>query len=571
MLETKEQKQYFVTAVVLILILSLVSLLSRPDFRYVDQNDYKKLQAQEEADRLAYAKYLETLKIDSVASKELFQELFTEADIEKEVIAQLKANEPVKKPEIKTSDLIVVENSGEAGFVDYLSKSAGLGLVFGSKTAGANEALFSKDLNEVKRVNTEFKTILKELYQTPVPSEALALHKALVGSFVAYGNVVNDAEKFTVEENQDPWPSVYQALVAVNDSMRDYGTELTRLAGGYKITDAQITPYYVAEKGNNKGFAFIKTAHALFGVGDVTITIGDIPRIIMDAVKEGLVAATAQFMSQFLTKFIAKIEQNYLVANFLFYSDALISGQYTQDYLTKYVSNQLDRQIVKRFIPQFSCGAQPNDLKPVFQAKAQTYLGFDPRTLDPNDPKYFQKLAKVGDFMSSESGWRLYFEDLAAATKSEAEKAADKELSSSGLKTPRDTLSKGITNSINSIVSSQKAAFQNAFNLGIANASSFIKTIVSGLTQSLVNQFVFKGATQNGGVVGVLKEQSTCLATAQISPVLPVGSSNFQDPPPPPDREDLIQQECASFPRGCEEFTPQEPLDQTLGSPPETP
>lgn len=566
MLETKEQKQYFVTAVVLIVILSLVSLLSRPDFMYVDQSDYKQLQAQEEANRLAYVKYLENLKVDPVASKELFQELFTEQDIQNEVVAQFQATKPVVKPDIKTSELKVVENSGQAAFVDYISKTTGLGLVFGTKTAGANEALFSKDLNEVKRVNTEFKTILKELYETPVPSEALALHKALVSSFVAYGNVVNDAEKYAVEESQDPWPNVYQALVVVNDSMRDYSTELARLAGGYKIADAQITPYYAVEKQNKQGFVFIKTAHAFLGVGDVTITVGDIPRLIMDAVKEGLIAATAQFMSQFLTKFIAKIEQNYLVANFLFYSDALISGQYTQDYLAKYVSNQLDRQIVKRFIPQFSCGAQPTDLKPVFQAKAQTYLGFDPRTLDPNDPKYFQKLAKVGDFMSSPNGWQLYYEDLASVAKSEAEKAADRELSSSGLKTPRDTLSKGITNSINSIVSSQRAAFQNAFNLGIANAGSFIKTIVSGLTQSLVNQFVFKGATQNGGTVGVLKEQSVCLASAQITPVLPVGSSNFQDPPPPPDEEDLIQQECAKLSGGC--GTPQE---QTLGSPPEIP
>lgn len=571
MLETKEQKQYFVTAVVLIIILSLVSLLSRPDFRYVDKNDYKKLQAQEEADRLAYIKYLETLKIDPVASKALFETLFTEEDIKKEVEADFKADQPVKKPEINNSAIKVVENSGQQEFVDYLSKTTGMSLVFGSRTAGANEALYSKDLVAIQKVDSEHQNLINQLYELSVPKEALTIHKALLSSFTAYGQLISEAEKYAKEETDQPWPAFYQSYSVINDEMKSYNSELVRLATGYKITDTLITPYFAQEDLGEEGFAFIKTAHALFGFGDLTITVGDIPRLIMDAIKEGVVAVTTQFLAQFLNKFIAKIEQNYLISNFLYYSDALVAGQYTDDYLKKYVTNQIDRQIIKRFIPQLSCGAQPVGLKSVFKAKAESNLGFDPTSLNPSDPKYFQKLAKVGDFMSSPNGWQLYFEEMAAVAKSEAEKAADKELSSSGLKAPRDLISKGLSASLNAITGSQKAGFTAALQIGSFNADSLIKGVVSTLTQALVNRFVFKGAVTNGGSAGVLKEQSVCLATAQLNVVLPTDSTNFQEVPPPPSEDDLIQAECAKYPRGCEQLTPEVPLDQTSGSPPEIP
>jgi hypothetical protein len=91
----------------------------------------------------------------------------------------------------------------------------------------------------------------------------------------------------------------------------------------------------------------------------------------MDAIKEGLRSAFVSFMGTMLNKLIAKIESNYMIANFLYYSDALVAGQYTDDYLNKYVQLQSDRQIIKRFIPQLSCGRNTADLRPVFEAKAQ--------------------------------------------------------------------------------------------------------------------------------------------------------------------------------------------------------
>jgi len=295
----------------------------------------------------------------------------------------------------------------------------------------------------------------------------------------------------------------------------------------------------------------IKEAHALFGVGDVSITVGDIPRIIKEAVEEGLTTSFANFMGSMLNKLIAKIESNYLIANFLYYTDALVAGQYTDDYLEKYVQDGLDRQIIKRFIPQFSCGAGTADLAPFFQAKAQEYLGFDIESLRPSDPQFYEKLNRIGDPLSFASSWEKYYESIAEQAQSEAEKAADRELTSPGLKTPRDTVNSAIAISINNITSASQASLNAIMNLGISNAKSFISGFVSQLTQNLLNKFVFKGVIANGGALGVLKEQSTCLAAAQLSPVLPVEAIQYVAPNQPPTQEELLEQECAKYPRGC--------------------
>jgi hypothetical protein len=185
----------------------------------------------------------------------------------------------------------------------------------------------------------------------------------------------------------------------------------------------------------------------------------------------------------------------------------------------------------------------------VFQAKADEYLGFDPNTLDPKDPNFYQKLARIGDFMSSPQGWQLYYQDLASQAESQAQQSVDRELSSSGLKTPRDTANGAISASINSIVSAEQASFGALFQLGISNADSVISSLVTELTQNLVNKFVFSGAVANNGngQIGVLKDQPTCLAAAQFKLILPISPTQYQTPQSAPSADDLFQQQCAQL------------------------
>lgn len=547
MLETKEQKQILSTCFALIVILVLVSSCSRGGFRFVDTEDYTKkdanvLQSKE------YLAYINSIQTDSKASQQLFTEVLSEDEIRSEIQNELQTNQKISMAVVSPYDLIVTKAQGKEAVTAYLLDSVGPMVAFNNKTLDLQKSLFEQT-SIADALSSEFEPLEKKLKQVLVPQEAIGLHTALLASLSSYGDLLKTA-KNAEKDGSNVWPNVYKDYAAINLSSQVYNKEFSKLESKYKL--ASLGEIHIAFSETDSSWHLIPQAQAVLGFGDVTVTVGDIPRIIMDAVKEGLVASFSKFMAVMMEKIITKIEQNYMIANFLYYSDALITGQYTDDYLSKYVTSQVDRQIIKKFIPQFSCGQQPQNLQPFFKAKSEEYLGFDPSHVSPQDPEYFTKMARVGNFLASPQGWKDHYEELAVEAQAESEKAINRELSSSGLKTPRDTIKSAISSSISNIVSAQRASFNAILQLGISNADSFISQFVAVVTENLVNKFIFRGAlTNNNSSIGVLKEQSTCLAAAQFQLVVPAVSTNYQSPPPAPSSQDLIDQACAQFPRGC--------------------
>lgn len=550
MLETREQKQIFGGAAALIVILTIITLTSDPKFRY-EEPPLSGDENQSVIDAQKYLQYLRTLKIDSKASQALFQQILTEQDIKKEVENELQVNQTIVEPQIDALQLAKSSSSGGQAAVDYLAKLTGSALNFNTNSKQYSKTLFTEDIENLNGLKDQQQKILQEVLMLAPPLDASKLQMAVAKAFVSYGELIETALAHAAGGINNPWAKLYHEYVVINEQFKIASAEVSRLSAKYKIADLPIRAVYVFDEDASK-FHLIKRADAFLGIGDVSITVGDIPRIIKEAVEEGLTTSFANFMGTMLNKLIGKIESNYLIANFLYYTDALVAGQYTDDYLQKYVADQVDRQIIKRFIPQFSCGASSADLAPIFQAKAREYLGFDASSLRPSDPDYYQKLARIGDPLSFSVGWEKYYEGIAQTAKTEAEKAAERELVSPGLKTPRDTVNSAIAISVNNIVSASRASLNALMNLGIGTARSFVSGLVSQLTQNLVNKFVFRGSgTPQGGSLGVLKEQKTCLAVAQLTPVLPLEATEYQAPPSPPTQEELLEQECAKYPRGC--------------------
>ncbi len=528
---SKEQKQYFAGTIALILILSVVSFWHKPDLTVKDTAKTTKPSA-EFLNSQEYLKYLNTLKIDKQASKELFQTIITEEEIKQEVVKALSADKPVEMPVIGNEKIKISPTNTASAVSQYLTDSISDAYSFNNNTLGSTGNLFATQNPSLGEIKPKLDELQNKLYNLSVPKDAVALHKSLILAYSAYSDLLVSAQKYVPEDyskNDAIWPQVYKNYIIANTAANNYSTELNKLAGKYQIAYVTVTDYY-ADSGSQAGpkNIFIPEAKAFLGL-TWSFTIGDIPRIVMDSVKEGLQAAFLQFMGSMLNKLVTKIEQNYIITNFLYYTDALVNGQYTDDYLKKYVNDNLDRQIIKKFIPQFSCGQQNQDLKPVFQAKASEYLGFDPKTISTSDPDYYVKMSKVGNYMASPEGWQQYYQSLAQTAQSEAQKAAENELSSSGLKTPRNTSANSISNSITSIVSAERASFAAILQLGINNAESIISATVAQLTQTLVNRFVFQGVTGNGGGIGVLKEQATCVAAAVVSPVTALPLTEYQN------------------------------------------
>ena len=554
MLETKEQKEVFAGVVILVVILLAVTVFSHPKYAFKDTKDYNQPD-QNILQSKAYLDYLASQKVDTAASKELFQKIVTQQDIAKEVNAALATDQKITPPPVDASSLNVTKVSGQQAVTDYLTNSVGPVVTFNQNVQTLSKNLFGGDANTPDAVKSQVTGLQAQLQKVETPEEALPLQTSLLSILASYKNLAQVAVNYNNQQDQNPWPQVYQDYAAINQSAADYNTTYKKLISKYKISDSAVLHY--AAKPANDGFSLIPKAQAFLGLGDVTITIGDIPALIMDSIKQGLVSSFTTFMATFLDKVITKIESNYAIANFLYYSDALVNGQYADDYLNKYVSDSMDRNIIKQFIPQFSCGSQNNAaLQTFFQAKASQYLGFDPSNLNPNDPNYYQKLASVGNFLATPQGWDLYYQDMAAQAESASQQAVDRELSSNGLKSPRNTVSDAISASVNDIASGEAASFNAIMQLGINNASDFISSFVATVTQNLVNKFVFNGAVQNnGGQIAVLKEQTTCLAAAQLQVVLPVSNTQYMAPPPPPSSSDLLDQACASLPRGCNTAT----------------
>jgi hypothetical protein len=535
MLETKEQKQYLALCLLMVVVLGFITFRKSPNFAYKEPQ-FKPTKS------FDYAGYLASIKVDEKAGKQLLENLVTEEDVKKQVEKDLDVTQKIVPPELEEAKLSIEKTSAKEKVVSYLRSVGQASDEFNQKGVEFSSALFDPqaDKQVLQKAQQENSAVLQKLYAQKAPSEVTDLHKAVVTVYEAYGKTLLESSNYAQNNSLQPWPKLYNNFVVINDKMSIVRDELKKLDNKYKLASLPI--YENIAENDSNGF-FIKKAHAVFGLGDTTIILGNIPEVVEKAIREGLSTAFANFASQFLNKLIAQIEKNYLVANFLYYSDALVRGQYVDDYLNKYVTNSLDQAMVKNFIPQFNCG-QVTNLKNVFKAKSAERLGFDPENIDPKDPDYFIKLGKVGDFLATADGWQIYYEDVATQVQSEAQKAVDRELSSSGLKTPRDLTGAKIAQSITSIQGSMNAVMNAQLNLGVVNVDKIVGSIVKNLTYNLFNKFVFKGAV-------VYKEQGTCVPVPQVSPIIPSSETEYTAPPTPPSNEEIIKQQCEQFPESC--------------------
>ncbi len=535
MLETKEQKQYLAATIVLIVILSVISLWHRPDLSVTVSTNTNAKPA------FDYNAYLAAIKADPVASQKIFQQIITQDQIKQEVEQTLQTDQKIIPPVLDQNKITIDPASNKDTITSYLQNVGQNSAAFSSSTRAAAQNLFypDQDQSQLQQSITDNTALINSLYSLKAPGETKNFHQALLTVYTAYLDAQNLALAYEQNPQADPWPKFYNDFQVINNNAATLNAELGKLDNKYQISQLPINPRAAVSKSQGLFFS-VPTAHAQFG--SATLIIGDIPQNILQALEQGLASSFANFATQFLNNLITAIEKNYKIANFLYYTDALVSGQYVGDYLNKYVADSVDRAMITNFIPQFNCG-QPQDIKQVLQAKADQYLGFDPQNVSPSDPQYYQKMANIGNFLSSPNGWQLYYQDMAASAQSAAEQAADQELTSNGLKSPRDAIGTEIAASLSSINDSMQAIFDAQLNLGVINADQVISQLVSQVTYNLFNKFVFRGAV-------VYKEQSACLPTPQLTPVIPAQTSPYQ-PPAPVDTQQIQDQECANFPRGC--------------------
>jgi hypothetical protein len=531
MFYNKEQKSYFYIAMTAALVLIVVTVWNPSSFKFKDNTDYEKLAAERsKAEKDQYEQYLASLKTDSEASKRLLSQLVTEESLRKEVELTLQINQKIATPDIPDSTLVILQDSNQQAVLDYFKQSLSATLAYNQAAEGSTQNLFVPNISPVaiQTMQAQNNDLIRNLRGIPVPKEALAYHKSQILAYEHYGNVLTSAQSFASGNQTIAWPDIYRNYVVINDEIETANAQFGQLETKYKIS-GELQSFFAQSSASS---LYVHSAEAFIIPGIGEIVIADIPAAIWKAIREALARAFARFAISMLDKVVTSIESNFAITSQLYYSEAL--GQvYTTEYLQKHVTDPLDQEIIKRFIPQYFClPKDPQELRQIFSQKSRDYLGYDPATLDPTDPDFYNKLARSGSFFASPDGQELYYEQLAAQAASAAADASSKEVVSPGLKTPRSLVNNQIERTMATIFNTQQAAISGTIQLGTNNTENVVGQLVSAVIENLINKFVFTGA--------VIQEQKTCVGSPTPKPIIPAEASDYQYTPPSENPDDYI-------------------------------
>ena len=509
------EKNYFVVSIIAIVILSLLTFWSYSPYRQKTKDASKETVAYENlsaAERQAiYDKFLKTTEEDREASKKIIQSAISEAEVRAMVEDKLDTKQKIVQPTLADSEIRITPRTGKDVVVDYFTRLAQPSSTFAIEASADSASSFvgtgSKTILEGQR--DQAVSFSKELRGIAVPKEAVAYHKSQILAVDRYVEMLDGVEKYAFDSLDDPWSKTYRDYAILDTQTANLRSEYGSLDQKYALTEA-LSKIAFQPEGQVQSTVLdtvlgVKTASA-FSI--FNFTIGDVIKTLRDFWEDFVSTLFANFISQFLQLMIQKLDETFKISNFLHYSDALVT-KYAPDYLNKYVSDPVDRAIAQRFIPQINCGKDNSDLKAIFDAKAQDYLGFDPNKPDPNasPEKALDNLRKLYDSYASSYGQENKFLAIGGAAATQGFVAGGNELLSSGYKAALTEAGKGISTALAKVQGSVTAAIDKALGFGAGNTKSTAALIAASITQALINNFVFKGGF-------VLQDQATC-ATPQ--------------------------------------------------------
>ncbi len=509
---------------VMVAILVTVTVIDPGAFVFHDNTDYdaQRQVAMDETKR--YEALLASVQPDYTASQQLLEKIATEDLVRKEVNSSLDVNQTIVIPKIADSELTINPRNDRSAMVNYINK---LGSAISNYNTEAEPGLSqtfgdNPDTAQITSAVERTKLLATNIRGLPVPQEAISLHKAYLVAYDAYSSFLGTANDYAKGTNLDPWSKVYTSYAVINNQLATANKEYTKINKEYALN----VPIPGEFASSNQNFGLIKTANAQWPVMDVQA-------VVRYGIEVGLARAFSKFAINMLDKLVGHIEKSFAIASQLYYSQDL-GRFYSVEYMKKFVADPVDQDIIQKFLPQYFCiNPSGNELKQIFTAKAQTNQGTD-IVIDPSDPQYLNKLARLGGDEKNYAGWwEDYYTSLAAQTQREAESAASKEVLSPGLKSGRDLVDGQIKKTMSSIFNVQEAAISGTINLGTNNTENAVSQLVATVVESLVNKFVFTpigGGSSSGGGIGVIAEQNVCLRTPKMKPIAALPTSEYETP-----------------------------------------
>lgn len=520
-------RKYLLGLVVVMIVILVTVITTNPGtLKFQDDTDYEaqKLVAANEARQ--YQALLDSLQPDYQSSQQMLKKIATEDLVRQEVQSALYTNQRVNIPTVATADLTLNNRTDKAAVVDYLNR---LGSVLSNYNqqaeAGVNQTFADNpDSAQISSAERKTKELSQSLRGLAVPTDAVEMHKAYIVTYDTFGSFLDIAGNYATGTNTDPWPSVYGQYATIDNQLGVANSQFLKISEKFALGPDDFNKV-------ERGLSLIKPAQAQFGVGITTVI--DIKAAAEVGIRAGLARSFARFATTMLDKLVAHIEKSFAIASQLYYSQDL-GRYYSVEYMKKFVSDPAEQDIIQKFLPEYFCTNQSKDeLKKIFTAKARVNQGTD-IIIDPSDPQFLNKLAKLGgDEKNYEGWWEDYYSSLASETQQAAEAAATKEVLSPGLKSGRDLVNGQINKTMAAIFNTQEAAIAGTINLGTNNADNAVSQLVAGIVENMVNKFIFTaigaGSSSSGGIA-VIQEQNVCLKVPQIKPIAAIGQTGYESP-----------------------------------------
>ncbi len=538
-----QQKLIIGVSALAVVVLVTTTIWSNPEFGYQQPTpEQKQAYLDNQEKTLAeYRTYLAELKVDPVASRDILSKVVDEGSLAIDVNASLGANKPALQPKIDASRFTVTNEASVEAISKYATAALDAMTTYYLEASGSFDGVYGENPSPVQTAQAVklVDDTLDTLYSLPVPKNALDLQKSMVGAIAVQKQTVENADAVArgVAARGRQWDQAYPAFAAAQNQVASINKAVQGLTKTYgEIPLYSETQYVDATTGK-----FVKVANAQF-----TVAIGvDLPRLAEQFLRSALGAMVLNFAKNKISELVLRIESNYLIANFLYYGDA-VTGKYVNNYLEKYVPELKDQLIVQAFIPQFNCQKRDQeDIRKALKAKSLEYLGFDPSVpLDTSDPKFYEKIIASNSLRGDSEGYNLFYNALAQAAKTNAETAKQAELLSPGKKSPIDAKSaNAIVSSVDFISNKIQAGLNSLFNILPSNSTTGgpgFGNFVTNILLSVINQLIVKGGV-------TLREQESCIQVPVVDFLIP---GDFTPSTKPVTNNAAA--ECIQSPEACE-------------------
>lgn len=524
-----QQKAIVIVAIVAVAALVATTFFSQGGVIFNLSDEEKAAIEQHQEAIRASARFAAEDNVDEQASKIFWEQHLDKLEIAEEVNSDLGFNNGGKYvlPSIDEKRVVVKDDESEQAVEKYYTEMSGIISKYQKDNENLYENAWALDPEPfiAYKLARLSENMVDDMYEVEVPRPALELHKSALLGVEAEAKYAeqNDLYIRDLLPRGGRWTGTANAFAAFQESARGLEAETQKLAARY--TNLAILP-----DEPSGGFLEPKKAEA-FLPAVPTQTVWDWPRFIREALEAGVAYGTTTYVKNKVIEFVNTTEEQFLVRNYLYYTDAVINSKYADDFLNKYVQDPKSREVIKSLLPQYSCGqVDEAKLRQTLRDEALKQLGFDPKNLDPTDVAFYEKLLKASnpDTTSaalSSDGAILFNWSLAIATGDRASGAANLELIAPGKKVPiLNEANKKIAVSLDYITNKINSAMSSVFDLVLPTNSTKGYGSLAAVAISAVTDII-----SNLGITNlvVLKEQQTCVKAPVFNPIVAPSNGNI--------------------------------------------